>query len=130
MLPWLSPEFSEQMQTLKNHRGFLGTLTCLTPKKKGTYMLHTTSPVKMCLSQHYLAAYNKISAAYFTLVRLLFRTRFGLCCLVLSPACLPFKNISSELTHTYLPTCRIRLHVRTCHIGRDQWIITQWNIDK
>ena len=49
MLPWLSPKFPEQMETLKNdqalpyylkflhlelssyHRGFLGTLTCLTP---------------------------------------------------------------------------------------------------
>ena len=35
------------------HRGFLGTLTCLTPKKKCTYVLHTISPVKMCCSQQF-----------------------------------------------------------------------------
>ena len=32
---------------------FFGTLTCLTPKKKNTYITHTISQVKMCCSQQF-----------------------------------------------------------------------------
>ena len=44
-----------------------------------------------------LAAYNKISTAYFTLVRLLVWTKFFLYFLLLSPACLLLKNILTGL---------------------------------
>ena len=71
MLPWLFPKLLEQIQILKNdealpyykkflhlalpsyHRGFFGTLTCLTPKKKCTYIAHTISQVKMCCSRQF-----------------------------------------------------------------------------
>ena len=43
------------------------------------------------------AACHDIAAANFTLVRLPFRTRFGLCCLLLSPAFLPIENILTGL---------------------------------
>ena len=32
---------------------FFSTLTCLTPKMKCTYILHTISPVKMCRSRRF-----------------------------------------------------------------------------
>ena len=79
---------------------FFGTLTCLTPKKKNTYITHTQSARSKCAAANNLATYNEI-AANFTHVRLLFRTRFGLCCLLLLPACLPLK-ISTEIVHTYM----------------------------
>ena len=44
-----------------------------------------------------LAVHNKISAAYFTLVRLLVWTRFGLYLLLLKPACLLLINILTRL---------------------------------
>ena len=49
-----------------------------------------------------LAACYEIAATNFTLVRLPFRTRFGLSCLLLSPVYLPLKNISTGLIHTHI----------------------------
>ena len=67
-------------------------------QKKCTYI-----PLQSkCAAANNLATYNEIFAAYFTLVRLLLRTRFGLCCLLLWPACLPLKKISTGLIHTYI----------------------------
>ena len=133
MLPWLSPKLLEQMQTLKNdqalpyyykflhlglpsyHRGFFGSLTSLTPKKKCTYITHTISQVKMCCSWQFG------------------HLQWNSCRLHTCQTSIQDKNwplLPITIARLYIHTYGIRLHEQTCTIERDQWIITQWNIDK
>ena len=64
---------------------------------KITQQLHNKQPSQNVLTAGDLAAYNKIFAACFTLVRLLVWTRFGLYFLLPKPACLLLKSILTRL---------------------------------
>ena len=69
--------------------------------QKEVHIQFTQSARSKCAAADNLATNNEISATNFTLVRLLLRTRFGLCCLLLSPACIPLKNILTGLIHVH-----------------------------
>ena len=110
------------------HTRFLGTLTCLTPKKKCTYMLRTISPVKMCCNQQF-------GHLQWNICWLLHTSQISIQdevwpLLPITITSLPSTQKLFHWAYTYIHTCGIRLHVRTCSIERDQWIKTQWNIDK
>ena len=100
------------------HRGFLGTLTCLTPKNKCTYMLHTISPVKVCCSQQFGRLQRHIC-------HLLHASQISIQdevrpLLPITIASLPSTQKHFHWAYTYIYTCGIRLHVQTCTIARDQ----------
>ena len=64
---------------------------------KITQQLSNKQPSQNVLSATDIAVYNKVSAAYFTLVRLLVQMRFGLYFLLLQLACILLKNILTGL---------------------------------
>ena len=109
-------------------RGFFGTLTCLTPKKKCTYILHTISPVKMCHSWKFGHLQRNICHKIHTCQISIQDEAWPLLSITITS--LPSTQKHFDWAHTYILTCGIRFHVQTCTIERDQWIVTEWNIDK
>ena len=108
-------------------QSFFGTLTCLTPKKKCTYILHTISSVTMCHSWQFGWLQRNISC-------LLHNSQTSIQdevqpLLPITITSLPSTQKHFDWAYTYIDICEIALHAWTCTIERDQWIITQRNSD-
>ena len=91
---------------LPSYHRFLGTLTCLSSKKKCTYIPHTISPVKMCRSQQFCRL-------QWNICRLLHTSQTSIQdevrpLLPITMASLPSTQKHLHWAYTYIHTCEIR----------------------
>ena len=104
------------------HRGFLGTLTFFTPKKKCTYMQHTISPVKTCCSQQFGHLQRNVCRLHHTSQTSIQDEIWPL--LPITITSLPPTQKHFHWVYTYIHTCGTRSHCTIRSISYNS--VKQW----